>query len=137
MNKRVLSLTLLLACFSLVMQAEGRIVEPFNSGWVFKKAPAGKELAVNAPKWESGWTEVEIPHTWNAKDMQTQYDQFYEGPAYYKKHYFFPVELKDKRVFLRFEGVGAVAEVYVNGSLVTTHKGAYSAFSCEIGTAGG
>lgn len=45
-----------------------------------------------------------------------------------KKHYFFPVELKDKRVFLRFEGVGAVAEVYVNGSLVTTHKGAYSAF---------
>ena len=132
MNKRVLSLTLLLVCFSLVMQAEGRIVEPFNSGWVFKKAPAGKELAVNAPKWESGWTEVEIPHTWNAKDMQTQYDQFYEGPAYYKKHYFFPAELKDKRVFLRFEGVGAV---YVNGSLVTTHKGAYSAFSCEIGTA--
>ena len=54
MNKRVLSLTLLLACFSLVMQAEGRIVESFNSGWVFKKAPAGKELAVNAPKWESG-----------------------------------------------------------------------------------
>lgn len=41
MNKRVLSLTLLLVCFSLVMQAEGRIVEPFNSGWVFKKAPAG------------------------------------------------------------------------------------------------
>lgn len=49
MNKRVLSLTLLLVCFSLVMQAEGRIVEPFNFGWVFKKAPAGKELAVNAP----------------------------------------------------------------------------------------
>ena len=124
----------MLACFSLVMQAEGRIVQSFNSGWVFKKAPAGKELAVNAPKWESGWTEVEIPHTWNAKDMQVQFDNFYEGPAYYKKHYFFPAELKDKRVFLRFEGVGAVAEVYVNGSLVTTHKGAYSAFSCEIGT---
>ena len=134
MNKRVLSLTLLLTCFSLVMQAEGRIVESFNSGWVFKKAPAGKELAVNAPKWESGWTEVEIPHTWNAKDMQVQFDNFYEGPAYYKKHYFFPVEMKGKRVFLRFEGVGAVAEVYVNGSLVATHKGAYSAFSCEIGT---
>lgn len=42
--------------------------------------------------------------------------------------------MKGKRVFLRFEGVGAVAEVYVNGSLVATHKGAYSAFSCEIGT---
>ena len=35
MNKRVLSLTLLLACFSLVMQAEGRIVESFNYGGGF------------------------------------------------------------------------------------------------------
>lgn len=134
MNKRVLSLTLLLACFCLAIQAEGRIVESFNSGWVFKKAPVGKDLAVNAPKWESGWIDVEIPHTWNAKDMQIQFNDFYEGSAYYKKQYFFPVEMKGKRIFLRFEGVGAIAEVYVNSSLVTTHKGAYSAFSCEIGT---
>lgn len=134
MNKRVLSLTLLWACFSLVMQAEGRIVESFNTGWLFKKAPASKELAVNAPKWGSGWEQVEIPHTWNARDMQVQANNFYEGPAYYKKMYRFPAEWKGKRVFLRFEGVGACAEVYVNGSLATSHKGAYSAFACEIGT---
>ena len=90
MNKRVLSLTLLLACFSLMMQAEGRIVESFNSGWVFKKAPAGKELAVNAPKWDEWMDEVEIPHTWNAKDMQVQFDNFYEGPAYIQKALFLP-----------------------------------------------
>lgn len=134
MNKRVLSLTLLFACISLMMQAEGRIVESFNSGWEFKKAPASKELAINAPKWESGWEKVEIPHTWNAVDMQTRVNNFYEGTAYYKKHYFFPAEQKGKRVFLRFEGVGACTEVYVNGALATTHKGAYSAFACEIGT---
>lgn len=133
MNKRVLSLTLLLACLSLVtMRAEGRSVESFNSGWSFKKAPAEKELAVNARKWDSGWSEVEIPHTWNAKDMQVQADNFYEGAAYYKKQYFFPTELKGKRVFLRFEGVGSCAEVFVNGMLVTSHKGGYSAFACEI-----
>lgn len=133
MNKRVLSLTLLLACLSLVtMRAEGRSVESFNSGWSFKKAPAEKELAVNARKWDSGWSEVEIPHTWNAKDMQVQADNFYEGVAYYKKQYFFPTELKGKRVFLRFEGVGSCAEVFVNGMLATSHKGGYSAFACEI-----
>lgn len=133
MNKRVLSLTLLLACLSLVtMRAEGRSVESFNSGWSFKKAPAEKELAVNARKWDSGWSEVEIPHTWNAKDMQVQADNFYEGAAYYKKQYFFPTELKGKRVFLRFEGVGSCAEVFVNGMLATSHKGGYSAFACEI-----
>ena len=133
MNKRVLSLTLLFACLSLVtMRAEGRSVESFNSGWSFKKAPAEKELAVNARKWDSGWSEVEIPHTWNAKDMQVQADNFYEGAAYYKKQYFFPTELKGKRVFLRFEGVGSCAEVFVNGMLATSHKGGYSAFACEI-----
>lgn len=133
MNKRVLSLTLLLACLSLVtMRAEGRSVESFNSGWSFKKAPAEKELAINARKWDSGWSEVEIPHTWNAKDMQVQADNFYEGAAYYKKQYFFPTELKGKRVFLRFEGVGSCAEVFVNGMLATSHKGGYSAFACEI-----
>ncbi len=133
MNKRVLSLTLLLACLELMtMQAEGRKVESFNSGWSFKKAPAEKELAINAPKWDKGWSEVEIPHTWNAKDMQIQANSFYEGAAYYKKQYFFPAELKDKRVFLRFEGVGSCAEVFVNGMLATSHKGGYSAFACEI-----
>ena len=133
MNKRVLSLTLLLACLGLMtMQAEGRKVESFNSGWSFKKAPAEKELAINAPKWDKGWSEVEIPHTWNAKDMQVQANSFYEGTAYYKKQYFFPAELKDKRVFLRFEGVGSCAEVFVNGLLATSHKGGYSAFACEI-----
>lgn len=133
MNKRVLSLTLLLACLGLMtMQAEGRKVESFNSGWSFKKAPAEKELAINAPKWDKGWSEVEIPHTWNAKDMQVQANSFYEGTAYYKKQYFFPTELKDKRVFLRFEGVGSCAEVFVNGMLATSHKGGYSAFACEI-----
>nr|WP_305257549.1 glycoside hydrolase family 2 TIM barrel-domain containing protein [Parabacteroides goldsteinii] len=133
MNKRVLSLTLLLACLGLMtMQAEGRKVESFNSGWSFKKAPAEKELAINAPKWDKGWSEVEIPHTWNAKDMQVQANRFYEGAAYYKKQYFFPAELKDKRVFLRFEGVGSCAEVFVNGMLATSHKGGYSAFACEI-----
>ena len=33
-----------------------------------------------------GWSEVEIPHTWNAKDMQVQANSFYEGTAYYKNN---------------------------------------------------
>ena len=56
MNKRVLSLTLLLACLGLMtMQAEGRKVESFNSGWSFKKAPAEKvrtKRQVPPEKWE-------------------------------------------------------------------------------------
>ncbi len=67
--------------------------------------------------------------------MQTRYNDFYEGVGYYRKEYFCPDSLKGKRVFLRFEGVGTCAEVYVNNQLVGTHKGGYSAFVIEIGTA--
>ena len=67
--------------------------------------------------------------------MQVKVNSFYEGTGYYKKNYYADKSLQGKRVFLRFEGVGTCTEVYVNGKLVGTHKGAYSAFATEIGTA--
>lgn len=133
MNTRIMLLTLLCLSVHIILLAEGREVYPFNSGWSFRKAPVTEELAVNVHIWETGWQEVEIPHTWNAKDMQEKAASFYEGAAYYRKNYYYPEELKGKRLFLRFEGVGSCAEVYVNGELVTSHKGGYSAFACEIG----
>ena len=83
-------------------------------------------------KWNSDWQEVSIPHTWNADDMQKQASAFYEGVGYYRKKFTFPENMEGKRIFLRFEGVGSYAEVYINGYLAGTHKGAYSAFACEI-----
>lgn len=133
MNKQKMLLPLLLGWIWISAQAEGRMVQPFNSGWSFKKSPTNKELALITNQWNNGWEKVEVPHTWNAKDMQVKAADFYEGVGYYKKEYLFPLELKDKRVFLRFEGVGSCTEVYVNGTLATTHKGGYSAFACEIG----
>lgn len=109
-----------------------RDVISFNSGWEFKKGPFGTEAMQVAQKWSGDWEKVEIPHTWNAKDMQVKEASFYEGDAYYRKKYMFPESMKGKRIFLRFEGVGSCAEVYINGYLAGTHKGAYSAFACEI-----
>ncbi|WP_315824657.1 sugar-binding domain-containing protein [Paraflavitalea speifideaquila] len=39
---------------------------------------------------------------------------------------------RNKRLFLRFEGVGAVADLYVNDKLIGQHKGGYSAFAYDI-----
>lgn len=133
MNKGILSLFLLFFVVIDFLHADGRVVESFNSGWSFKKAPAGDELIQQVKSWDNEWQDVNLPHTWNAKDMQVQAAAFYEGAGYYRKNYFFTEDLKEKRIFLRFEGVGSCAEVYINGELVTTHKGGYSAFACEIG----
>ena len=109
-----------------------REVASFNDGWEFKKGPFSKEALQAVRKWNSDWQEVSIPHTWNADDMQKQASAFYEGVGYYRKKFTFPENMEGKRIFLRFEGVGSYAEVYINGYLAGTHKGAYSAFACEI-----
>ncbi len=121
----VLTFTAVLLC--------AREVIPFHEKWEFKKGPFPADSYFNAQKWNSPWETVDLPHTWNARDMQLRVNSFYEGEAYYRKSYFFPETLQEKRIFLRFEGVGACAEVYINGTLITTHKGGYSAFACEIG----
>jgi beta-galactosidase len=95
-----------------------------NTGWVFKKTSENNST-------KNDWERVTLPHTWNATDMQLTKD-FYEGEGQYKKEIVFGNEYKDKRLFLRFEGVGQVAQVYVNDKLVGTHRGGYSAFCLDI-----
>lgn len=117
----------------LSMPAAAREVTSFCSGWEFMKGPFTADAMATARKFNSAWQPVTIPHTWNADDMQKKASSFYAGEAYYRKHFTPDTAMAAKRVFLRFEGVGSCAQVYVNGYLVGSHKGAYSAFVCEIG----
>lgn len=125
---------LFLASFLMVVNAgaSGREVAPFNDGWTFKKGPFASDPVKTRNLFASPWQKVNLPHTWNASDMQTDYNKFYAGEAYYRKMYTAPADLQDKRLFLRFEGVGQVADLYVNGEYAGNHKGGYSAFAIEI-----
>ncbi|MDR0832648.1 MAG: beta-galactosidase [Candidatus Symbiothrix sp.] len=122
MKKIIFILTLLLS----VSTSWGRSTLPFNEGWLFQKADS---LSVAV---EDAWQLVNVPHTWNAEDMQIKKNSFYAGTAFYKKTYTPDAALADKRVFLRFQGVASVADVYVNGQFVDNHKGGYAAFAVEI-----
>ena len=129
----LLSVVWLICLLGFAPKAEARDVTSFNDGWEFKKGPFAADAMQVAAKWNADWEKVTVPHTWNADDMQKKTNSFYAGVAYYRKQHVFPKSLEGKRIFLRFEGVGSCAEVYVNGYMVGTHKGAYSAFVCEIG----
>lgn len=118
-NKLILTLIGVFISFASYSQ---RVEISFNDGWAFKKTEATANQA---------WEKVKIPHTWNATDMQNTKD-FYEGEGQYQKQVTWSNEYRDKRLFLRFEGVGQVADVFVNDKLVGTHKGGYSAFCFEI-----
>lgn len=115
----------------------------FNTNWEFKKGPFVKNHAVyNTDFRSSQWSKIEVPHTWNNRDMQIDranasafrnpQDRFYTGECLYKKTYTPSKNDINKRTFLKFEGVGSIATIYVNNAFAGRHKGAYSAFVIEI-----
>lgn len=134
MRKYVIALVLGF-CFLGSNNLLARKVIAFNGDWQFKRGPFSENPMRLVTQWSGVWQQVTLPHTWNAEDMQREVNNFYEGVGYYRKTFTFDRQWEGKRLFLRFEGVGANAEVYLNGQLVGTHRGGYSAFAIEIGKA--
>ncbi len=75
--------------------------------------------------------EVTIPHTWNLRDCFDKINYSREAMVY-ERNLTIGKELSDKRLFLYFEGVNSVANIFVNGKLVGEHFGGYTAFCFEI-----
>ena len=77
-------------------------------------------------------TEVKVPHSWNLEDVFQ--GMKYERGAYVYEHMLKMDEsqLKDRRYFLKFDGVNSFAEVAVNQQYVGHHAGGYTAFTLEI-----
>ena len=106
---------------------------PFVAGWSFVKGD------ITAADNSINWEPVTIPHTWNAADaldgggtdVQSR-DGYYRGPGWYRKVFTADPTFSGKRIFLRFEGVGSVADVYLNGQHLGQHRGAFGAFCFEL-----
>lgn len=100
-----------------------RTIMPLNDGWMIKPITSTAKGAT--------LVNVSVPHTWNANYISgtTAYNR--ETMVYYHKLYITP-EMDNKRIFLYFEGVNSVADIFVNKRSVGTHKGGYTAFCLEI-----
>ena len=122
--------------------AQSRTVQSFNEGWQFYKANNSTFFTdfANGAKYIEGqgqwtrlevWEDIQLPHTYNKVDMQLDRN-FFEGKAVYQKVFKLKPEDRNRRTFLQFEGVGAVAQLFINGNYIAEHKGAYSMFTFEI-----
>jgi beta-galactosidase len=107
-----------------------RLVIPLNDGWKFSKGDI--RGASDAGFNDAGWESVSLPHTWNNLDGQDGGNDYYRGPAWYRKSFHAPENDKGKSAFLRFGAAGFVAVVYVNGSFVGEHRGGFAAFAFNI-----
>ena len=67
-----------------------------NENWEFSKT-------VDATNWE----KINLPHTWNAKDVIDETPGYYRGIGWYKKKLNISVE-KSQKIFLHFEGANSI-----------------------------
>lgn len=101
------------------VRAENRTVQSFNDNWFFQLK--------NTTETE----QVQLPHTWNTDAYQT--NEYARQSAFYKKKFRLSSEqFAGKRLYLKFDAVNSLAEVTVNGQLLATHKGGYTAFVVDI-----
>lgn len=122
--------------------AQSRVVQSFNDDWKFYKAnnstfftdfENGQKYFESQSQWTKleVWEDVTLPHTYNRTDMQTDRN-FFEGKAVYTKTFSVDPASQNKRTFIKFEGVGAIAKLYINDNFIGEHKGGYSMFTYEI-----
>jgi len=130
-RKNLLFLSCIILFVALVTaKVHAREVKSISANWTFKsgiESPVGfgwgRAPELGAP--------VNLPHTWNREDFMS--DRGYRrGYGSYRKELEIPKEYVGKRLFLKFDGAGSVANVFINSNHLGEHKGAYNAFTYEI-----
>lgn len=100
-----------------------RVRVTLSEGWGYKPVSNVAKDAVLTP--------VTVPHTWNAAYLPDTVSYNRETMVY-KRILKVTPEMEGKRLFLYFEGVNSVADVFVNRQTVAHHLGGYTAFCAEI-----
>jgi beta-galactosidase len=102
----------------------------FSTGWVFiPRDEAGAEK----PEFDdASFQRVSVPHP----NIITPHESFdpdmFRFISWYRKHFRPEEDFRDKRVYLEFQSVMTVADVYLNGRLLGHHAGGYTPFTVDL-----
>ncbi|MCF8381556.1 MAG: glycoside hydrolase family 2 protein [Bacteroidales bacterium] len=106
-----------------------------NEGWEFVKGDLGGVWeALRDEKLSAlpAWTEVKVPHSFNALDAVNPDVPYYQGPGWYRFYIDSELIEEDKRSLLYFEGAGQKTKVWIYDQLVGSHIGGYDEFTIDI-----
>ncbi len=110
--------------------SQERLTTSINSLWRFQKQETSP-FTSNPDV--SDWQIVNLPHTWNNKDVLDDGKRgYYRGKGWYYKKLRESFNPKMKNYFLHFEGANQYTQVYINGKKAGEHIGGYSAFTIDI-----
>ena len=103
----------------------------FNYGW--KLNVGAVEKAENSEFNDQKWATVNLPYAWNqAEAFKKDIRDLSTGIAWYRKTFQLPKDSNDKKVFIEFEGVRQMGEVYLNGTFIGRHENGVMAFGFDL-----
>lgn len=131
MKKGFYLVTMLLAAlFVLNAQAADRKKYNFNSGWRLQLGDVAQ--AKQAELDDSKWKQVTLPHAFNEDEaFRLSIEQHTDTVVWYRKH-FKVSDLKNKKVFVEFEGIRQGGEFYLNGKYLGLHENGVMAVGFDL-----
>ncbi len=102
-----------------------------NGEWQFEIDHGGSGRSRGMVEKEKYDSKIIVPFCPESKLSGVGYTDFMRA-VWYKRTFMLPKDAKGKRVFVNFGAVDYLAEVWVNGVSVGTHRGGYVGFRLEI-----
>ncbi len=103
-----------------------REIKNINSGWLFSSTEKTAPSVL-----PTDWQTLDLPHTWNGTDGQDGGNDYVRRACFYAKE-ISRNELTGEENYIEFDAVNSSAEVFWNGTSLTTHHGGYSRFRVNI-----
>jgi beta-galactosidase len=119
-------------------QSISRHSERLTDNWQFLQQDLGgiweavRPASPGRPETVPIWTDVSLPHCFNATDAVNPYVNYYQGPGWYRTALEINNPHKNGRTLLHFEGAGQKTEVYIGLKKVGSHVGGYDEWTVDI-----
>lgn len=114
---------------------EPRAVLDLSQGWRFHFGDID-DVAATPGFDDTAWQLVALPHSWNkvgiyalARGADADMRQ---GKGWYRRSFAVPPALNGRRLFLEFDGVSKIADIWINGRHVGSHAGAFGRFRFDV-----
>ncbi|CDF79918.1 beta-galactosidase (GH2) [Formosa agariphila KMM 3901] len=121
-----------------VITSSERTTYNFNVDWKFIKSNPKQAQDINYN--DATWETISCPHTFNDVDTFDDLshghhdgeDNQWRGTVWYRKHFKLPKDDKGKKVFIEFESVRQIADVYINGVHLGQNQTGFIPFGFDL-----